>query len=258
MKTHFKFLQLLPAVTLAVLLTACSPSQESSHDAGQPTQTALQGEPIKPLAPAVEPPQGEPITSLASAENTDVEAAQPAEPAAAVATEVAEAPAPAVATTEAAAADSEVETIRSGDRDYLSIGFNQLAAFNFEMTDDLLEAKGDPDELTEKTNGQIPESIRKLNEQSVAVKGYMLPLKVVEGAVTEFLLMRDQSMCCFGTVPKINEWVSVKTIGKGVKPMMDEPVTIFGKLHVGEMRENGYLVGIYSMDGERLAGPLDL
>ena len=162
------------------------------------------------------------------------------------------------ATTEAAAADSEVETIRSGDRDYLSIGFNRLAAFNFEMTDDLLEAKGDPDELTEKTNGQIPESIRKLNEQSVAVKGYMLPLKVVEGAVTEFLLMRDQSMCCFGTVPKINEWVSVKTIGKGVKPMMDEPVTIFGKLHVGEMRENGYLVGIYSMDGERLAGPLDL
>lgn len=257
MKTNFKFQQVLPAVTLAILLTACSPSQEHSNDAVPPTQTALQGEPIKPLAPVVEPLQGEPITSLVAAETNDPETARPVEPAAAGATEIAETPVPAAATTEAAA-DAPAETIRSGDRDYLSIGFNQLAAFNFEMTDDLLEAKGDPDELTEKTNGQIPESIRNLNAQSVAVKGYMLPLKVEQGAVTEFLLMRDQSMCCFGTVPRINEWVSVKTIGKGVKPMMDEPVTIFGKLHVGEMRENGYLVGIYSMDGERLAGPLDL
>jgi hypothetical protein len=241
MNKNFKFQRVLPAALLAALLAACSPSQESSHDASQPTQTALQGEPIKPLAPVVEPPRGEPITSLASAQRGDAETARPVEPGATV-----------------TAAAATTETIRSGDRDYLSIGFNQLAAFNFEMTDDLLEAKGDPDELTEKTNGQIPESIRKLNEQSVAVKGYMLPLKVEQGAVTEFLLMRDQSMCCFGTVPKINEWVSVKTIGNGVKPVMDEPVTIFGKLHVGEMRENGYLVGIYSMDGERLAGPLDL
>ncbi len=258
MNKNYKFQRVLPAALLAALLTACSPSQESSNDTGQPTQSVVQGEPIKLLAPAVEPPQGEPITSLASTKNTEAETARPAGPATTVAAEVAETPAPVAAATEVAAADSPVETIRSGDRDYLSIGFNQLAAFNFEMTDDLLEAKGDPDELTEKTNGQIPESIRKLNEQSVAVKGYMLPLKVEQGAVTEFLLMRDQSMCCFGTVPKINEWVSVKTIGKGVKPVMDEPVTIFGKLHVGEMRENGYLVGIYSMDGERLAGPLDL
>ena len=122
----------------------------------------------------------------------------------------------------------------------------------------MLEATENVEAVTEKTNGIIPENVRKLNASSVAVKGYMLPLKVEEGQVTEFLLMRDQSMCCFGTVPKINEWVSVKTIGSGVKPIMDEPVTIFGKLHVGEIRENGYLVGIYRMDGEKLAGPLDL
>jgi hypothetical protein len=39
---------------------------------------------------------------------------------------------------------------------------------------------------------------------------------------------------------------------------MDQAVTLYGKLHVGEIRENGYLVGIYQMDGEKLAGPLDL
>ena len=42
----------------------------------------------------------------------------------------------------------------------------------------------------------------------------------------------------------------------GVKPVMDQPVTLMGKLHVGEMRENGYLTGIYRMEGDRMdAGP---
>ena len=53
-----------------------------------------------------------------------------------------------------------------------------------------------------------------------------------------------------------HEWVSVKMADKGVKPLMDQPVTLFGTLHVGEMRENGFLVGIYRMDGERLGEPV--
>ena len=71
--------------------------------------------------------------------------------------------------------------------------------------------------------------------------------------MTELLIMKDQSMCCYGAVPKIHEWVSVKMSGKGVKPVMDQPVTLQGKLHVGEMRENGYLTGIYRLEGERMA-----
>ncbi len=59
-------------------------------------------------------------------------------------------------------------------------------------------------------------------------------------------------------MPKINEWVSVRMTSKGVKPVMDQAVTLYGKLKVGEIRENGYLVGIYEMDGESMAGPLDL
>src|SRR5262249_19531505 len=53
-------------------------------------------------------------------------------------------------------------------------------------------------------------------------------------------------------VPKIHEWVSVKMADKGVKALMDQPVTLYGTLHVGEMRENGYLTGIYRLDGERM------
>ncbi len=243
----------LPVAAALVLATACSPRQEGASGASA-TSAPVQGEPIKPLVADAEL-KGEPIATLA-----------PPEASAPVAVADATATTPGAFAQASVTSDSDpkpaaepaANVIRSGDTDYLSVGFDQLASYTFEVSDELLESKGDPKELTEKTNQQIPDTIRKLSDQSVAVKGYMLPLKVEQGAVTEFLLMRDQSMCCFGTVPKINEWVSVKTIGKGVKPVMDEPVTIFGKLHVGEMRENGYLVGIYRMDGEKLAGPLDL
>ena len=80
----------------------------------------------------------------------------------------------------------------------------------------------------------------------------MLPLKVEGGLVTELLIMKDQSMCCYGNVPKITEWVNVKTSGSGIKPIMDQPISILGTLHVGAMRENGYLIGIYQMDGEKV------
>jgi hypothetical protein len=39
---------------------------------------------------------------------------------------------------------------------------------------------------------------------------------------------------------------------------MDQAVTMQGKLKVGAIRENGYLVGIYQMDGESMAGPAGL
>ena len=138
----------------------------------------------------------------------------------------------------------------------LEVSFDRLASFEYEMPEDLAaELPGE----TEGGSDQIPEAIRDLNLKSIALKGFMLPLKVEEGLVTEMLIMRDQSMCCYGTVPKINEWVSVRMDeGKGVKPVMDEAVTMFGKLKVGEIRENGYLVGIYEMDGDRMEGPADL
>jgi nitrate reductase NapE component len=36
---------------------------------------------------------------------------------------------------------------------------------------------------------------------------------------------------------------------------MDQAVTLYGTLRVGAMRENGYIVGIYQLDGEKMQGP---
>jgi hypothetical protein len=140
--------------------------------------------------------------------------------------------------------------------EFMRIGFDKLASFTYEMPDE------SPSTMTNKVTApvkeQIPQTVKALDQHRIALKGFMLPLKVEGGLVTELLIMRDQSMCCYGTTPKITEWVSVKMTSKGVKPVMDQPVTIFGKLQVGEIRENGYLVGIYQMDGEKMSDPADL
>jgi len=132
--------------------------------------------------------------------------------------------------------------------DYSMVGFDRLASYNFQVD----EAPFTNQPAADKANDQIPAPVKSLNQQKVTIKGFMLPLKVSEGAVTEFLIMKDQSMCCYGTVPKITEWVSVKMNGHGVKSIMDQPVSVEGTLRVGAMRENGYLIGIYQMDGEKL------
>ena len=136
---------------------------------------------------------------------------------------------------------------------FASVGFDVLATFKYEVPEDAPASKtnapaADPDT-------QIPAKVKAFSGKKVAVKGFMLPLKVEGGLVTELLLMRDQSMCCFGTVPKINEWIAVKMTTSGIKPVMDQAVTLYGTLKVGAMRENGYLVGIYQMDADTIEVP---
>lgn len=155
----------------------------------------------------------------------------------------------------AVAAPAEISTTNSA---LTAVGFELLSAFKYEVPEE-----GSSGAVPKSTavpavdpDAQIPAKVKAFNGRRVALKGFMLPLKVEGGLVTELLLMRDQSMCCFGTVPKINEWVAVKMTGTGVKPVMDQAVTLSGTIKIGAMRENGYLVGIYQMDGERLDGAL--
>ena len=137
---------------------------------------------------------------------------------------------------------------------YEGVSFDKLASFAYEVPLDPVTNKV---ELA-KLNAQIPARIKSLDKKLVAIRGFMLPLKVENGLVTELLIMRDQSMCCFGTVPKINEWITTRMAGEGVQPIMDQPITLMGQLRVGEVLENDYLVGIYEMEGDKMIGPLDL
>jgi uncharacterized protein len=124
-----------------------------------------------------------------------------------------------------------------------AVGFDKLAAFEFTAPES--EAKAPAAEA------QIPAKVREFNDKKVAVTGFMLPVKMDGGLVIEFLLVKDPMMCCYGVMPRVNEWVVVKMVGKGVPPLMDVPITFEGKLKVGQIYEGGYLTGLYLLAGER-------
>ena len=133
----------------------------------------------------------------------------------------------------------------------VELGFDTLASYAYPTSNDQMTADAPL------SPSPIPEHILRLDGRTTAIKGFMLPMKLQNGLATELLLMRDQSMCCFGVLPEINEWVNVKMIGRGVKPVQDQPVTILGTFQVGEIYEHGYLVSVYSLQGKGMETALD-
>jgi len=232
-----RFYRVHCAVALAAGLLIAGCSKQSAS--GPESVKEVKGEPIN-VTPAT--PQTTAATEKANPAATAQVAAKVTTPAPA-ATPAVPVPAPAPAA-KATAED-----------DFAEIGFDLLAGFNYEMPDESSVSTNAP---AKPAKEQIPDTVKVMDKKRVALKGFMLPLKVEGGLITELLIMRDQSMCCYGNVPRINEWVSVKMVNKGVKPVMDQPITLYGALKVGEMYENGYLVGIYEMAGEKMTEPLDL
>jgi hypothetical protein len=102
---------------------------------------------------------------------------------------------------------------------------------------------------------QIPAAIKNLDGKTVRIRGFMMPVKELQGKTTEFLITRSQPSCCFSGATEITEFVTVKVPGKGFDTMMDDPITIQGKLHVGAITDSGFIVGLYLLDGEKLIAP---
>jgi hypothetical protein len=138
---------------------------------------------------------------------------------------------------------------------YPLVNFEMLSGFRFFVTDQMVAKPSDSVPASQKCLSQIPEEVRTLNDKNVSLSGFMLPMRYEGKLATEFLLLRNQSLCCYGRAPKITEWVNVRMVGKGVKPIMDEPVTVWGVFHVGDVRENGELVGIYGLDAQKVKSP---
>ena len=138
---------------------------------------------------------------------------------------------------------SLVTAAHGAEAEVLSVGFDKLASYEFTPPEDPAQAAA--------AEAQIPERVRAFNDKKVAVTGFMLPVKMAAGLVTEFLLVKDPMMCCYGVMPKVNEWVVVKMVGKGVPPLMDVPITFEGTLQVGQLYEGGYLTGLYLLKGDR-------
>jgi len=136
---------------------------------------------------------------------------------------------------------------KTKDGKFYKVSFGALGSYEYKIPD--------PDELREAEDpakvigDQIPEPLKKLDEQEVVIVGFMVPIEVTrEGEVKSFALTQNQSFCCFGVPPGMNEWLMVKMEeGHTAEFTLDLPVAAFGKLQVGEEVEDGYVMSVYRM-----------
>jgi hypothetical protein len=133
---------------------------------------------------------------------------------------------------------------------YFQIGFDKLSGFTATVVYEMVNSNTPAFYYAPKMTSEIPQAIKDMDGKDVAVKGFMLPLVQEAGRVKEFILLKNQMMCCFGRPPQLNEWIRVTMAGDGLKPSMDRVVTIYGKLHVSTYRESSARLGLYRMDGE--------
>ncbi len=145
--------------------------------------------------------------------------------------------------TQLTAAEKAPEPIREVDG-YRVIDFAYLSDFTLDVPG--YDPNVSPEESLRRVDAQIPAAIKHHDGARVQVTGFMLPVKMDGLLVSEFLLMRDQMMCCYGVVPRLNDWIVV-TLAKPVRYTPDVPVAFRGKFTVKAQQEQGFITAIYSM-----------
>jgi hypothetical protein len=92
---------------------------------------------------------------------------------------------------------------------------------------------------------KIPRQVEELNGKKIAVTGFMLPVDFDQGNVTSFILLNNQMGCCFGIMPRMNEFIYVKMKpNTHTKFLTDIPITVKGTLEIGQENVIGSLYGI--------------
>ena len=136
------------------------------------------------------------------------------------------------------------------------IGFDALSGYPMQLPDNLISNTNQAAWADTRVNAMIPAAIKAYDGKKVRIEGFMLPTTWgAKGKVTSFLLMRNQISCCYGGPSQVHEFVTIRVQGKGVKSEMESTVLVGGVLHVGAMRENGQLVGIYRLETEGYSVP---
>lgn len=96
----------------------------------------------------------------------------------------------------------------------------------------------------------VPRSVRGLDQGRVLLQGFMIPTRVEDKGVREFLLVRNQASCCFGFPLQVTDMVVVRMTGRPAASLMDHTLVVVGRLHVQEHWSGPVLGSLYQMDGE--------
>jgi len=101
---------------------------------------------------------------------------------------------------------------------------------------------------------EFPEAIRTLDGARVAFDGYMVPVDFENRRVTSFILSRYLPGCCFGVMPRMDEWIEIEVkIEGGVEYLPYQIVRVIGTFEVGESLDDyGYVRSIYRIRADEV------
>ena len=100
---------------------------------------------------------------------------------------------------------------------------------------------------------RIPENLRSLDGAKVAVLGFSMPLAGSITAMTQFVLVRNMMICCYGVAPEMNEWIFVEARSEQkIRYHQNIPVVLRGVLHVNEVVEKGFVISLFEMEAHDL------
>jgi hypothetical protein len=127
------------------------------------------------------------------------------------------------------------ETLAYPQKDgYYLLDFGKLSSFPAN-TPNLNNPRSDPRLAARSSSLQLPDEIRKLNGQKIYLTGFLVPMTTDKEKVYSFILAQTRGSCCYGLVPKINQWIYVTMApGQSTDPLMDVPVTVWGTLSVDD------------------------
>jgi hypothetical protein len=100
---------------------------------------------------------------------------------------------------------------------------------------------------------KVPEELRAFDGVQVEITGFMNPIEFDRDGVKSFALTAIPGGCCYGAIPRLNEWVVVRMPGEErAEYAYYDPVTIFGELSVGELYEDGVVLSLYRMTPDKI------
>ena len=198
-------------------------------------------EPPPPL-PSGPPPRGKPIRSTAGA---GIIPAKPLAPDPAPTSSLpAEVRALTGATLAAEAPPTKPPRFVDG---YLEVSFELLTSYEYEWSTTSGQASQSAAE-------RIPFEVRALDQAKVFVHGYMQPIDFDKNGVKSFLLTNIPGGCCFGMIPRLNEWIDVTMPeGEHAEYTYFDKIEIRGKLLVGEAKSGEVVTALYRMTPDAVA-----
>jgi len=101
----------------------------------------------------------------------------------------------------------------------------------------------------------FPSWLKGLDGKEIRIRGFMYPTFEATG-IEQFVLARDNQICCFGRDPKVYDLVAVELRkGKKTNYIANRPFDVVGRFRIEMLAEDGKLFGLYWLEDAEVIDP---